>query len=364
MHTVNDSNEPIPLVEREQAQGTYLPAEILELPGIERLRYLIERPTAPPFGHLSGLRFTDAGVGSATVAMPASPWWRTRAGVFSAGTLAFVADAALGGAVHSAVPERTIVSTSEISLNFLRPVTTRSETIIGRGRLIHSTRTLGLSEVFLEDGRGRVLGHGTSRCVLIRIDPEQLVAKRPTIEPPPPDFRGFWERPVEGQTRGQDYWNETTGAQSLLDRMRPDGQGPQSILTGQSLVATSEGEAAIAVPASAWFSTGNGTIYGGLLAYLADMATNHAVATTLPTATVFSPLDLKVNFLRPALPGDGQITARARRIHSGRKIGVYTIEVRDSAGKLVAIANESVLILPGRSWDKPVEVADEAALDE
>ena len=361
---MSDNNSLVPLVDREQARGHYLPAEDFKLPGIERLRYLIKRPTAPPFSHLSGLRFTDAGIGSATVAMPASPWWRTRAGVFSAGTLAFVADAALGGAVHSAVPERTIVSTSEISLNFLRPVTTRSETIIGRGRLIHSTRTLGLSEVFLEDGRGRVLGHGTSRCVLTRIDPKELVAKRPAIEPPPPDFQGLWERPIEGQTREQEYWNETTGAQSLLDRMKPDGLGPQAILTGQRLVATSEGEAAITVPASAWFSTGNGTIYGGLLAYLADMATNHAVATTLPAATVFSPLDLKVNFLRPALPGDGQITAHARRIHSGRRIAVYTIEVSDSAGKRVAIANESVLILPGRSWDEPAEVADELAFDD
>lgn len=361
---MNDSNGLVPLVGREPARGTYLPAEDFELPGLERLRCLIKRPTAPPFGHFSGLRFTDAGIGSATVAMPASPWWQTRSGVFSAGTLAFVADAALGGAVNSVAGERTIVSTSEISLNFLRPVTTRSETIIGRGRVLHSTRTLGLSEVFLEDGRGRVLGHGTSRCVLIRIDPDELVANRPAIEPPPPDFQGFWQRPVEGEVREQEYWNETTGAQAMLDRTKPNGQvGPQAVMTGQSLVAASEGEATIAVPASAWFSTGNGTIYGGLLAYLADMATNHAVSTTLPAATVFSPLDLKVNFLRPALPGNGQITARARRIHVGRRIAVYTIEVSNSAGKLIAIANESVLILPGRSWDEPVVVADEPSLD-
>jgi uncharacterized protein (TIGR00369 family) len=84
---------------------------------------------------------------------------------------------------------------------------------------------------------------------------------------------------------------------------------------------------------------------------------------TVPAGTVFSPLDLKVNFLRPALPGDGEITATATQIHAGRKIAVYTINVRDGAGRLLATANESVLILPGRSWDKPVQVADETAVD-
>ncbi len=363
MNLVNDAEGLVPLVRREPVRGTYLPAEVFELPGVERLRYAIDRPTAPPFVHVSGIRFTDAGLGMATVAMPASPWWQTGAGVFAAGVLAFVADAALGGAVLTAAPARTIVSTSEISLNFLRPATIRSQTIIGRGRLIHSTRTLGLSEVFLEDGRGRVLGHGTSRCVMIPIDPEALIAKRPAIEPAPPDFQGFWARPVEGHPRGQDYWNTTPGPQALLEMKNSTQRPPQAVLTGQRIVETSEGGAVIAIPASAWFSTGSGAIYGGLLAYITDAATNVAVTTTLPAATAFSPLDLKVNFLRPALPSDGEIMVRATRIHSGRTIGVYTIQVSDPTGKLLAIANESVLILPGRSWDKPVRVADETPLE-
>lgn len=361
---MKEGETAIPLIAREPVRGTYPPPELLGLPGVERLRFMIDEPGAPPFVHLSGLRFTDAGLGTATVAMPASPWWQTLAGVFPAGVLGFVADSALAGAVISALPPNTIISTSEISLNFLRPAMSSSGTIIGRGRLIHSTRSLGLSEVFLEDGRGRLLGHGTSRCVMIPIDPETLKGQRGTLEPPAADFQDFWARPVEGLIRDQADWNATSGHQAMLDRMEPGNSPPQVILLGQRVVDVSEREATIAVPASGWFTTASGMIYGGLLAHLADFATALAVAVTVPAGTAFSPLDLKVNFLRPALPGDGEITATATQIHAGRKIAVYAINVRDSAGKLLATANESVLILPGRSWDKPVQVADEAAVED
>lgn len=60
-------------------------------------------------------------------------------------------------------------------MSFLRVPTIRSRTVIGRGRLIHATRSLGLSEATLEDARGRLLGHATSRCVLFPVDPEMLV---------------------------------------------------------------------------------------------------------------------------------------------------------------------------------------------
>lgn len=360
---MSDEHDPVPLILREPPCGTFFPPEVLELPGIERLRYAIDASTAAPFVHLSGVRFTDVGLGTATVAMPASPWWQTGAGVFAAGVLAFVADSALGGAVLTSAPPRTVISTSEISLNFLRPATIRSQTIIGRGRLIHSTRSLGLSEVFIEDGRGRLLAHGTSRCVLSQVDPATLAARRPVIRPPAQDFQDFWKRPVEGRARGQEYWNTTSGQQAMADAKKAGYRTPNMLLVGYRNVAWSDGEAVHALPASAWFSTGGGTIYGGLLAYLADMVTSSAVATTLPPATAFSPLDLKVNFLRPAFPCDGEIMARATRIHAGRTIGVYTVQISDPSGKLLAVANESVLILPGRPWDKPVRVAEETALE-
>ena len=115
------------------------------------------------------------------------------------------------------------------------------------------------------------------------------------------------------------------------------------------------------MPASGWHLNALGVIYGGSLALLADAAITVATATIVPPATAFSPLDLKINYLRPAFPTDGELVARARLVHRGRTIAVVTCEIVNAAGKGVAIASGSVLILPGRPWDRPVHVQDELA---
>lgn len=85
-------------------RGAYWPTDALELSGLERMRAVVRGSLPlPPLSRLSGLRFTDTGLGMATVAMPASPWWQSGVGVFLAGTLSFVADGAASGAVLRAL---------------------------------------------------------------------------------------------------------------------------------------------------------------------------------------------------------------------------------------------------------------------
>jgi acyl-coenzyme A thioesterase PaaI-like protein len=57
-------------------------------------------------------------------------------------------------------------------------------------------------------------------------------------------------------------------------------------------------------------------------------------------------------------PHDGEVTAHARVSHKGRTLAIVHVEVR-AEGKLVAIANETALVLPDRGWDQPIDVADE-----
>jgi len=73
-------------------------------------------------------------------------------------------------------------------------------------------------------------------------------------------------------------------------------------------------------------------IHGGVIAALADIAGDYALAVTLgggvPT------IDLRVDYLRPA---EGTLTAHARTLKRGRTIGVVDIEIKDAAGRLVAV---------------------------
>jgi uncharacterized protein (TIGR00369 family) len=289
--------------------------------------------------------------------MPASPWWQSGVGLFLAGTLAFLADGPLGGAVMTAAGPGIGMTTSELALDFLRPATMRSGTLIGRGHLIHSSRSQGLSEVFVEDGRGRMLAHGTSRGILFPMDSASL--PDPPADLGPGEGLEPYKLEVDGDVFGADYWNARSGLDIGKDAVEGVFIPPICRFTGMRTTEVADGQATVTMPSSAWYTNGYGIIYGGALALLADFALNIALTTTIPAATSFSPLDLKVNFLRPVLPDGGLLTARATVTHRGRSIAVVGCEILNAAGKQVAVAGETILVLPDRSWDRPVYVQDE-----
>ncbi len=74
--------------------------------GVDQLLLFIDgKLPAPPLTNLSGLVVDEASIGACTWSIPASPWSQTAAGVFAGGTLGFVADAALAGAVFTTLPK-------------------------------------------------------------------------------------------------------------------------------------------------------------------------------------------------------------------------------------------------------------------
>ncbi len=112
-----------------------------------------------------------------TFRMPASGWLATPAEVFLGATIGILADGALGTAIQTTLPPATAYTTQELTLNYLRPTSTASEVLVARGRLVHLGRSLGLSEVIVEDANGRTLGHGSSRFHLRTDTPRPRAAR-------------------------------------------------------------------------------------------------------------------------------------------------------------------------------------------
>jgi uncharacterized protein (TIGR00369 family) len=353
---------PVALPLREPARGALWGADVLQVSGLEMLRTFLDRKVPdPPVTRLTGLRLSEVGLGIATAAMPATAWWQTGAGVFLAGTIAFVADLPLSCAVLTSAPAGGLVASSQLSVNYLRPATIRSQTVIGRARLVHSTRSLGLAEALIEDGRGRLLAHATSRCVLFHGDANAFAS--PTSTSPPAsnnDLPDPYLRSVEGDVLGQQFWDGTPGIEAVRCIAEGTLRPPVSVLFDWRGVEAREGEFAMAMPASPWLCNAFGALYGGVTALFADVAMTLAVGSTVPAATAYSPLDMTVHFLRPILPG-GELVARARVGHRGRTIAVVSCEIVDAKGRLMAQASGSTLILPGRPWERPVSVAEEIA---
>jgi uncharacterized protein (TIGR00369 family) len=354
----------------EPVRGRYAYLEhpwLFALPPDEQMGPFIERAVPlPPIHHLTGLVPVDATPGRSTWAIPASPWWRSGAGVFPGGALAVVADAALGGAIYNTLPIGTVLATSELSMNFIRPATPASDRLTARARLIHSGSRQGLADGLVEDTQGRLLAHTTSRCVLRRLpfDPPDPPDPRPRVEPPEYDTPDPYLRPAEGTVIPQAEWDSTSGlelAQSWLKGERDTP--PVCQLTGWRLLEVDEGAATWAMAASEWFCTGFGTFYGGIIALFLDGGINTAVTTTLPPGASFGTLDLKINFLRPVMPDGRDLTAQARVVHRGRTVVVTTAEVEDADGRRVAMATSSAMILPGVPWNAATRTMDEAPAD-
>jgi uncharacterized protein (TIGR00369 family) len=342
----------------EPVRGAFGDLSALARPGVERMRQsTIRRSTPPPIHHLTGLTPVEAGFGTSTFSMPASPWLQTTVpGLISGGILAFLADGPLGGAIITMLPPLAYMTTSDLSLSFLQPATVDSGTLVGRARLIHGGRSVALSEVTIDDGFGRLLAHGTSRGFVLTApgtagaaepsDPDE----RPAYSTPDPHMR----RPVAGSPIPQEDWNRLTGIEAMQRCIDGQASPPIYHLTGLRPTEAAEGSCTFVLPASPWLASPAPVLYGGAIAMLADAALSGAIMTINPAGGSFASLDLKLNYLRPVLPDGGLMTARATLVHRGRSMAVATAELFNDDGKKVALASSSAMLLPGRPWSDVV----------
>jgi uncharacterized protein (TIGR00369 family) len=351
----------------EEPRGGYPDPALLALPGRDRLEsWGLERTPAPPLSRLTGARVTGVGSGTAGADMPASGWLLNSAGAIGGGTLAIMADIAFGCSIQSELGPAIPYTTAELSMTFLRPARLGS-TLSASGQAIHVGRSVALSEAFvLEEGSERLIAHGTSRCaVLPAIEPvPELPDDLPLVQRDPEEERTDpYRRPWPAdKVLPQETWDRLSGKE-VMSRQREGGLPPPPIhyLTGIRLDGFGDGTATMRLPATEWLTSPARTVQGGVIAMLADMAMGIAVETTAPAGTAIAGLDLKVNYLRPALPDGRELTARASVTHKGRTLVITRAEVENADGKRVALATGSAMYLPGRPADLgEVELAAQA----
>jgi uncharacterized protein (TIGR00369 family) len=253
-----------------------------------------------------------------------------------------------------------VFTTSELSLRVVRPAQVGT-ILTAKGRLVYGGRSVALSEVSIEDHKGRLIAHGSSLCFVFPPAPS-AAAPQPGLqsvrepEYPTPDP---YLRPVIGEIRPQELWDRMSGLEMLTAALAGKlAAPPMRYLAGLRLVEAAQGQAAFALPASEWLCPPTGKVQGGVIAMLADTALSGAIMTVTPAATAMASIDLKVNFLRPGIADGRELLARGTVAHAGRTIAVAHSEVVDADGKRVALATGSALLLPGRAAslvDVPVD---------
>lgn len=347
------SSSPDAHIWEEEPRGGYPDLGMLALPGRERLtQWNRGAAPAPPLSRLTGAIYTRFGDGTASAEMPASGWLLNSAGVIGGGTLAILADIAFGCSIETKLPPATPYTTAELSLTFLRPAHS-GRTLSAGGQAIHVGRSVALSEAFLlEEDTERLIAHGTSRCaVLPPLDPPpEYSSEPPAIAPDPGRESDPYRRPwPRGAILSQEVWDRFSGKEVLERQLRGELPPPPiHYLTGIRPVRVEDGAVTVVLPATKWLTSPARTIQGGVLAMVADTAMTMAVQTTVPAGTAAAGLDLKVNYLRPALPDGGDLTARGSIVHAGGKLVITRAEIDNADGKRVALATGSSMYLPDR----------------
>jgi len=88
-----------------------------------------------------------------------------------------------------------------------------------------------------------------------------------------------------------------------------------------------DGRAVFSLPVHPGLLQELGTVFGGVIALLANSASGAAVQTIAPAGTGFTALDLKVNFVRPARAEDEELTATGAITHRGRRLSISNAAV-------------------------------------
>ncbi len=121
---------------------------------------------------------------------------------------------------------------------------------------------------------------------------------------------------------------------------------PISRLLGFDLIEVEHGRAVFAgVPADDHYNP-IGSVHGGYAATLLDSCMACAVQSALPRGTGYTTLEFKVSLVRAISTTTGLVRAEGNILSVGRRIGTADGRLVDGAGKLLAHATTTCLVMP------------------
>lgn len=125
---------------------------------------------------------------------------------------------------------------------------------------------------------------------------------------------------------------------------------PIAQLLGIEITDLEIGRVALEMEASDKLHNPMGTLHGGVLCDLADLAMGYAFISTLADDELFTTVEIKLNFLKPIW--EGKLRAESKIIKKGKSTGLVECHVYDKKGSLVAHSTSTCMILKGNTDGK------------
>ena len=145
-----------------------VPRETLKsVQGLELLQGMIDgRFPSPPISELMDFRVSELGQGRAVFAGRPGRRHYNPSGTVHGGYAATLLDSAMGCAVHTLVPKGRGFTTLEIKVNYVRPMFDDTGAVRCEAAVINMGKTVATADGKLLDGKGRLIAHGTTTCMI------------------------------------------------------------------------------------------------------------------------------------------------------------------------------------------------------
>ena len=141
--------------------------KLLAATGLEQLRMLMEGELPrPPIMDTLGMTGFHAEPGRVVVEMPAETFHYNPLGGVHGGVISTLLDTAAACSVHSTLAVGEMYTSLDLTVKFLRPVTAGSGLLTCVGTVLQRGRRTALAQAELTDGRGKVVAHAISSCMI------------------------------------------------------------------------------------------------------------------------------------------------------------------------------------------------------
>lgn len=115
-----------------------------------------------------GYDVTEAASGRVVVTVEPGDAHLNPYGTVHGGLVATLLDSCMGLAVQSTLEKGFAQTTVEFKISLIRPITPETGLIKAEGVVLNRGRRIGTAEGRLTDGKGRLLAHGTTTCLIFQ----------------------------------------------------------------------------------------------------------------------------------------------------------------------------------------------------
>jgi uncharacterized protein (TIGR00369 family) len=115
-----------------------------------------------------GYDVAEAESGRVVVTMVPTRAHLNPAGTVHGGLTATLLDSCMGLAIQSTLDKAVSQTTLEFKISLLRPITPETGPIRAEGMVLNCGRRIGTAEGRVTDGKGRLLAHGTTTCLIFQ----------------------------------------------------------------------------------------------------------------------------------------------------------------------------------------------------